>query len=116
LSQVILPLLMIGLISISMMFVRDISFENLGEVSAGIFLSIIAFSIALSEFVPRSSELTKADLLFWITFTVVFVSFMAVIIINSIYTKSQVKKKNIRPMSATMAVLYILSVIWVLVS
>jgi len=116
LLQVILPLLMIGLISISMMFVRDISFENLGEVSAGIFLSIIAFSIALSEFVPRSSELTKADLLFWITFTVVFVSFMAVIIINSIYTKSQVKKKNIRPMSATMAVLYILSVIWVLVS
>lgn len=116
LLQVILPLLMIGLISISMMFVRDISFENLGEVSAGIFLSIIAFSIALSEFVPRSSELTKADLLFWITFTVVFVSFMTVIIINSIYTKSQVKKKNIRPMSATMAILYILSVIWVLVS
>jgi hypothetical protein len=116
LLQVILPLLMIGFIAISMMFVRDITFENLGEVSAGIFLSIIAFSIALSEFVPRSSELTKADLLFWITFTVVFFSFMTVIVINSIYTKSVVKKMNIRKMSATTAILYILSVIWVLVS
>lgn len=116
LLQVILPLLMIGFIAISMMFVRDITFENLGEVSAGIFLSIIAFSIALSEFVPRSSELTKADLLFWITFTVVFFSFMTVIVVNSIYPKSVVKKMNIRRVSATTAILYILSVIWVLVS
>lgn len=116
LLQVILPLLMIGLISISMMFVRDITFENLGEVSAGIFLSIIAFSIALSDFVPRSSELTKADLLFWITFTAVFISFMTVIIMNAIYTKEVVQKKNIRPLSISMAVLYVISVVWVLVS
>lgn len=116
LLQVILPLLMIGFIAISMMFVRDISFENLGEVIAGIFLSIIAFSIALAEFVPRSSQLTKADLLFWITFTAVFISFMTVIIINSLYPKSVVKKKNIKPLSITMAVLYVLSVTWVLIS
>ena len=107
---------MIGLISISMMFVRDISFENLGEVSAGIFLSIIAFSIALSDFVPRSSELTKADLLFWITFTIVFISFMTIIIINAIYVKEVVQKKNIRPLSISMAVLYVISILWVLIS
>jgi hypothetical protein len=116
LLQVILPLIMIGFIAISMMFVRDISFGNLGEVVAGIFLSIIAFSIALSEFVPRSSQLTKADLLFWITFTAVFISFMTVIIVNSIYTKSQVKKKNIKPLSITMAFLYVVSVLYVLIS
>ena len=99
-----------------MMFVRDISFENLGEVSAGIFLSIIAFSIALSDFVPRSSELTKADLLFWITFTIVFISFMTVIIMNAVFTKEVVQKKNIRPLSVSMALLYVISILWVLIS
>lgn len=41
---------------------------------------------------------------------------MTIIILNSIYTKEKVEKKNIRPLSIIMAVLYIGFVIWVLVS
>lgn len=80
--QIVLPLFMIGSIAIAVMFLRNQKFKNLGEVAAGIFLTIVAFSIALSDMAPSSSVLTKADLLFLLTFLVVCIGFLNLIIKN----------------------------------
>ena len=112
--QIILPLVLIGLIAISVLFVRNLSFENVGEVSVGIFLSIIAFSIALSDMIPSTNYLTRADILFWLTFVVVFGSFMIVIVLNSLYEAEQVREYKLKLLRTTLAVLYPLCVLYAL--
>jgi hypothetical protein len=104
--EIILPLSLIGFVSISTLYIRDISFENLGEVSVGTFLGIITFSIALSYVTPSSDYLTKADILFWLTFIVVLTSFMTVIVINSRYRLEQLEGVSIRPISYVLTLLY----------
>lgn len=112
--EIILPLVLIGIISISLLFLKDISFENLGEVSIGVFMSIVAFSISFSATTPTSDDLTRADLLFWLTFIVVLLNFFAVIILNAIYDEEEVKKIDIRKISVGAGVLYIGAVSYVL--
>ncbi len=104
--EIILPLVLIGFVAIALLYVRDISFENLGEVSVGTFLGIITFSIALSNITPSSDYLTRADLLFWLTFMVVLVSFMTVIIVNSRYGIEELHGVNIRPIAYLVTVAY----------
>src|SRR5690606_30974695 len=82
--QIVLPLVLIGFVAIAVLFILDLSFANMGEVSVGIFFSIITFSISLTEIIPSSNYLTRADMLFWLTFIVVFISFMAIIVLNSL--------------------------------
>jgi len=112
--EIILPLVLIGIISISLLFLKDISFENLGEVSIGVFMSIVAFSISFSATTPTSDDLTRADLLFWLTFIVVLLNFFAVIILNAIYDEQEVRKIDIRKISIGAGVLYIAAVSYVL--
>ena len=112
--QIILPLILIGLIAISVLFIRDLTFENVGEVSVGIFLSIIAFSISLSNMIPSSNYLTRADTLFWLTFIVVFGSFMIVIVLNSMYDAEHVKDYRLTRLRIALAILYPLLVLYVL--
>lgn len=114
--EIILPLVLIGIISISLLFLRDISFENLGEVSIGVFMSIVAFSISFSATTPSSDDLTRADLLFWLTFIVVLLNFFAVIILNAIYDEKEVRKIDIRKISLGAGVLYIAAVSYVLMN
>jgi uncharacterized membrane protein len=85
-----------------------------GEVSVGIFLSIIAFSISLTEMIPSSNYLTRADMLFWLTFIVVFVSFMAIIVLNSLFPTAVIRTKQLKALGTLMAVLYPLLVLYVL--
>ncbi|MBC7451928.1 MAG: hypothetical protein H7259_10600, partial [Cytophagales bacterium] len=110
LLETVLPLVLIGLISISLLFIRDISFENLGEVSIGVFMSIVAFSISFSASTPSSDNLTKADYLFWLTFIVVLLNFMVVILVNAIYKPEEVKDIDIRKLSVALAISYLLLV------
>lgn len=112
--QIILPLILIGFVAIALLYVTDISFENLGEVSAGTFLGIITFSIALSNITPSSDYLTKADLLFWVTFMVVLVSFITIIVVNSRFRLEQLAGVSVRPVSRVLTVVYPLCVLWVL--
>ncbi|HSY60764.1 MAG TPA: hypothetical protein VK796_02760 [Cytophaga sp.] len=107
LLEIVLPLVLIGLISISLLFIKDISFENLGEVSIGVFMSIVAFSISFSASTPSSDNLTKADYLFWLTFIVVLLNFMIVILVNAIYEPEEVKDIDIRKLSTALGVGYI---------
>lgn len=110
LLEIVLPLVLIGLISISLLFIKDISFENLGEVSIGVFMSIVAFSISFSASTPSSDNLTKADYLFWLTFIVVLLNFMVVILVNAIYEPEEVKNIDIRKLSTGLGIGYIVLV------
>jgi len=111
--EIILPLILIGLISCTLLFLRDISFENLGEVSIGVFMSIVAFSISFSASTPSSDSLTRADILFWITFIIVLVNFGIVIALNAIYEIDELKHIDIRKTSYAICFLYILTAIGV---
>lgn len=114
LLEIVLPLVLIGLISISLLFIKDISFENLGEVSIGVFMSIVAFSISFSASTPSSDNLTKADYLFWLTFIVVLLNFMVVILVNAIYEPEEVRNIDIRKLSTALGIGYIAAVAMVL--
>jgi len=116
LLEIVLPLVLIGLISISLLFIKDISFENLGEVSIGVFMSIVAFSISFSASTPSSDNLTKADYLFWLTFIVVLLNFMIVILVNAIYEPEEVKNIDIRKLSILLGISYILLVVAILLN
>ncbi|MFM7024432.1 MAG: hypothetical protein ACKOXB_15805 [Flavobacteriales bacterium] len=112
--EIILPLVLIGLISLSLLFMRDLTFDAMGEVSIGVFMSIVAFSISFSASTPKSNYLTRADLLFWLTFIVVFVNFMIVIVLNAMYKDDRVRELNIRPVVLFLGVFYFALVWWFL--
>jgi hypothetical protein len=112
--EIVLPLVLIGFVAIALLYVKDISFENLGEVSVGTFLGIITFSIALSALTPSSDSLTRADLLFWITFMAVLTSFMTIIIVNARYKMNQLEGVSIRPIAYFLTVAYPLVVLGIL--
>lgn len=112
--EIVLPLILIGMVAVSLLYIRDISFENLGEVSVGTFLGIITFSIALSNITPSSDYLTKADYLFWLTFLMVLVNFMTVIVMNSLYDLKDLRAERIKPVRWAATILYPVAVAWVL--
>ena len=104
--EIILPLTLIGIVAIALLYIQDLSFANLGEVSVGTFLGIITFSIALSNASPASNSLTRADILFWITFSTVLISFLTVIILNSIYPETKAKTVQLPRLRLALTILY----------
>jgi hypothetical protein len=84
--EIIMPLMLIGLVAIALLFIKDLSFGNIGEVSAGTFLGIITFSIAMASLSPSTDSITRSDILFWVTFAVVLICFLTIIICNSLYS------------------------------
>lgn len=115
LLEIVLPLSLIGFISIALLYVKDISFENLGEVSVGTFLGIITFSIALSNITPNSDYLTRADLLFWTTFLIVLISFMTIIVVNSRYRLHELEGVSIHVVRNVLSLIYPLAMAAILV-
>lgn len=109
--EIILPLVMISFISIGLLYTKDLSFATMGEVSVGTFLGIIAFSISLSEMTPSSNYLTKADLLFWLSFGINFLSFMVIIFLNSIHSEAVLKDFKIKKLRMALSILYPLLVV-----
>lgn len=104
--QIILPLVLIGIVAISLLYIKNVSFANIGDVSVGVFLGIIAFSISFSNTIPASNYLTKADMLFWTTFIVVLISFVTVIVISARYHEHEILPKHVRPIKIALTVLY----------
>ncbi len=91
--EIIMPLMLIGFVAISLLFIMDLSFGNIGEVSAGTFLGIITFSIAMASLSPTTDSITRSDILFWITFGVVLSCFLTIIVCNSMYnTRAEIQK------------------------
>jgi hypothetical protein len=81
--QIVLPLFFIGTIAIGILYVKNLSFSDLGEVIVGLFLAIVAFSISLAQLTPKFDVLTKADQLFLLTFVYVFFIFTYLILLSS---------------------------------
>jgi hypothetical protein len=84
--EIIMPLMLIGFVAIALLFIMDLSFSNIGEVSAGTFLGIITFSIAMASLAPSTDSITRSDMLFWATFVVVLSCFFTIIVCNSLYS------------------------------
>lgn len=87
--EIIMPLMLIGMVALALLFIRDLSFGNIGEVSAGTFLGIITFSIAMASLSPSTDSVTRSDVLFWATFIVVLACFLTIIVCNSIYSSGK---------------------------
>lgn len=107
--EIILPLFFIGISSISLLFVRDLSFSNIGEVSVGILLAIITFSIALAVIIPTSDYLTKADWFFWTTFFEVLFCFITVIYLNYRYAHDKLQYIKLRGLRVALLIIFFLS-------
>jgi hypothetical protein len=114
LLEIILPLIMIGIVAIALLMIRNVTFENLGEVSIGVFITIVAYSISYSDSTPKTDNLTRADFLFWLTFMVVLTSFLIVIGINSLYSAEKVMNMNLRKMGFATLFIYIIGVFSIL--
>lgn len=112
--EIILPLAMISFISIGLLYTKDLSFSTMGEVSVGTFLGIIAFSISLSDMTPSSNYLTKADLLFWLSFGINFTSFMVIIVLNSIYKEKRLRSYRIPKLRTALMIGYPIAVVIIL--
>jgi hypothetical protein len=90
--EIIMPLMLIGFVAIALLFIMDLSFSNIGEVSAGTFLGIITFSIAMASLAPTTDSITRSDILFWVTFAVVLTCFLTIIVCNSMFgTKEEIR-------------------------
>lgn len=113
--EIVLPLALIGFVAISLLFVNDISFANLGDVIVGTFLGIITFSIVLSSITPSSDYLTRADILFWATFCTVLISFMTVIIVNARFKGEDLEKVDIRRVRLGLSIAYPIAVVGILI-
>lgn len=114
LLEIVLPLYLIGIVAISLLMIKDVSFENLGEVSIGVFITIVAFSISYATATPNTEDLTRADMLFWTTFAVVLIVFLIVIVTNSIYDKERIVNIDLRRWGVAMGVVFtILSALYI---
>ncbi len=114
--EIIMPLMLIGLVAIALLFIKDLSFGNIGEVSAGTFLGIITFSIAMASLSPSTDSVTRSDILFWVTFVVVLACFMTIIICNSLYSEGKDihKLKFVKYLRLFLIVAYVLACVLIL--
>ena len=109
----ILPLLMIGFIAISMMFVER-SFKVVGNISAGLLLSIVTSSIALSRITPDIGSLKKIDWIYVVTLTIVFINFIWIIAHNAFGQeewKTKIKNKHV---AIALLILYPLVILYII--
>ncbi len=81
--QIVLPLFFIGSLAIALLYLKNLKFSQVGEPLAAVFLTIIAFSISLSDITPTGNILTKTDYLFILTLTTVVASFMIGLLHNT---------------------------------
>lgn len=114
--EIIMPLMLIGLVAIALLFIKDLSFGNIGEVSAGTFLGIITFSIAMASLSPSTDSITRSDILFWVTFAVVLSCFLTIIICNSLYsTGKQIRElKFVKQLRLFLIIVYGLACLMIL--
>lgn len=104
--QIVLPLLFIGVLSIALLYLKDLSFSNIGEPLAAVFLTVIAYSISLSDITPTGSVLTKTDYLFILTLFTVVASFIIGLLHN---TTKPIVRNSVLIARSTLTILYLVS-------
>jgi hypothetical protein len=80
---VILPLLMMGLASVMLMYLRDSSISHVGHICVGIFVAIATYRISVALVIPNLGGLSIVNKLFVGTFFTIFLIFVKVIVLNS---------------------------------
>ena len=106
LLQVILPLFFIGILAIALLFLRQLDFSIIGEPLAAVFLTIIAFSISLSDITPTGNLLTKTDFLFILTLITVVMSFLLGLLHN---IKRAISLRVVEVLRVGLALFYIIA-------
>ncbi|MFY0601466.1 MAG: hypothetical protein JXR03_17460 [Cyclobacteriaceae bacterium] len=104
LLQVILPLFFIGILAVALLFLKNLDFSYIGEPLAAVFLTIIAFSISLSDITPTGSVLTKTDFLFILTLVTVVSSFLIGLFYN---TKYSLNRKAVEISRTSLLIVYV---------
>lgn len=114
--SIALPLSMIAIAALSLLFIRRTRFSAVGDVYTGIFLSIVTYSIAYAQLTPSANVLTKADLLFYLTFLVVLGVFLRFIIRNALGVEEpEGPAKEGRQVAGYLAVAgYVAALVWIL--
>ena len=114
--EILMPLMLIGFVAIALLFILDLAFSNIGEVSAATFLGIITFSIAMASLSPSTDSITRSDILFWITFAVVLTCFLTIIVCNSLYsTGAEIRQlKFVKQLRLSLLIIYAIACILVL--
>lgn len=104
--QIILPLLFIGILSVALLYLKNLNFSNIGEPLAAVFLTIIAYSISLSDITPTGSVLTKTDYLFILTLFTVVASFIVGLLHN---TPNPIKISVVKIAKYSLTIFYLVS-------
>lgn len=108
---VVVPLLLIGLVAISLLFVRDTKFHEVGDAAIGVFLGIIAFLIALTDIAPDLSQISRGGALFWSTFGVVAGVILVIVAVNSNSISEERRTTVLRAGKLVIPALYLLSIV-----
>lgn len=110
---IFLPLLLIGLAAVSLLYINDLSFATLGDMSVGVFLSIVTYAIAYGKMTPQVGVLTTADILFYATFGVVLASFIGLVYHNSQRKDHKLRDKYLRHLRIALSGGYALIIVWI---
>jgi len=111
---IFLPLLLIGLAAVSLLYINDLSFATLGDMSVGVFLSIVTYAIAYGKMTPQVGVLTTADILFYATFGVVLASFIGLVYHNSQRKDHKLRDKYLRHLRIALSGSYALIIVWII--
>ncbi len=110
---VVVPLVLIGLVAISLLFVRDTAFHAVGDAAIGVFLGIMAFLIALTDIAPDLSQISRGGILFWSTFIVVVLVILVIVGVNSSFVGEKGQAVILRVGKIAIPALYILVLVLV---
>jgi hypothetical protein len=111
---VVVPLVLIGLVAISLLFVRDTEFHAVGDAAIGVFLGIMAFLIALTDIAPDLAQISRGGALFWSTFGVVVGVILVIVAVNSDYVSEERRPTVLRAGKIVIPVMYVLAMFLIL--
>lgn len=85
LATIVLPLVGMGVCASLILFMKDLSISHVGEVSVGVFLALIGYTVSYNkDIAPAMPGISKADWLLYSTATVVTLQLFVIILGNAV--------------------------------
>jgi hypothetical protein len=117
---VLFPLVGMGLCACLILFLRDLSVGNIGEISVGLFIGLIGYVISYRQFVPETASISRADWVLFSTAVIVLAQLLFIIAGNVRYHNAGMETARtillLRIMSCLISLLYAVSVIYIVFS
>jgi len=95
LAAIVVPLTGIALCSVCFLWLKDLSLEHVGEVSAAIFIGFIAYVVFYSSISPTSQTMTIADYMFFATLLLAMGQLGAILLGNVVYGSRKMQNADI---------------------